>query len=257
MAERRMFHTAVVESDAFLDLPAGAQALYFHLGMHADDDGFVNGPRQIARKLRRPFRELKLLTDSGFLLDFDGIMVLRHWLVGNTLRLDRMKPLNYPNIAQQIYITGNRLYSLQPQGESENLLELRQKKLATKCQPKVREGKVSKGKLREGKVMEDKIKEDNLREHNTAVAVVPEEPELSAAPADTDCEMNYMKGKLGKGVVLLSAQQMEDLLEKMGLDSFDYYVEKLADFLLSRQAKVKNHYATILKWWQEDRGICV
>ena len=49
MAERRMFHSAVVESDAFLDMPAGAQALYFHLGMHADDDGFVNGPRQIAR----------------------------------------------------------------------------------------------------------------------------------------------------------------------------------------------------------------
>ena len=39
MAERRMFHTTVVESDAFLDLPLQAQALYFHLGMHADDDG--------------------------------------------------------------------------------------------------------------------------------------------------------------------------------------------------------------------------
>ncbi len=39
MAERRMFHTAVVESDAFLDLPVGVQALYFHLCMQADDDG--------------------------------------------------------------------------------------------------------------------------------------------------------------------------------------------------------------------------
>ena len=45
MAQRRMFHTDVVESDKFLDLSAGAQLLYFHLGMQADDDGFLIGPR--------------------------------------------------------------------------------------------------------------------------------------------------------------------------------------------------------------------
>ena len=39
MADRRMFHRLVVESDRFLDLPVGAQLLYFHLGMQADDDG--------------------------------------------------------------------------------------------------------------------------------------------------------------------------------------------------------------------------
>lgn len=39
---RRMFHSDIVESDAFLDLPFSAQALYLHLGMAADDDGFVN-----------------------------------------------------------------------------------------------------------------------------------------------------------------------------------------------------------------------
>ena len=54
MVERRMFHTAVVESDAFLDLPPGAQALYFHLGMHADDDG-EQGERRRWRK-QRPAR---------------------------------------------------------------------------------------------------------------------------------------------------------------------------------------------------------
>ena len=39
MAERRMFHSSVVESDGFLDLPVSSQALYFHLGRPADDDG--------------------------------------------------------------------------------------------------------------------------------------------------------------------------------------------------------------------------
>ena len=66
MAERRMFHGAVVESDAFLDLPVGAQALYFHLGMQADDDGFVNGPKQIAKNLNLDVGSLDVLEENGF-----------------------------------------------------------------------------------------------------------------------------------------------------------------------------------------------
>jgi len=249
MAERRMFHSSVVESDAFLDMPAGAQALYFHLGMHADDDGFVNGPRQIARKLRRPPRELQFLVDAGFLLDFDGIMVIKHWLVGNSLKADRMKPLNYPDIAEKIYVTENRLYTLERVESTDNLLKRRTQRLESIRNPKVREGKVKEDKLKEDKVAEDKISEDK-----SADAEFPAEPETATA-ADRNNSLNFMKGKLGKGVVLLTDQQIEDLLEKMGLDSFDYYVERMADFILCKQAKVKNHYATILKWWEEDRSV--
>ena len=161
MAERRMFHASIVESDAFLDLPIGTQALYFHLGMHADDDGFVNGPRQIARKLRRPPRELQLLINTGFLLEFDGIVVIKHWRVANYLRTDRMKPLNYEHIAEQLYVASNREYSLQPQGFSPTLLEIRQPFLTTKCPPNIRE---------------DKIKEDKINQDNTNVAPCEEGP---------------------------------------------------------------------------------
>ena len=64
-----------------------------------------------------------------------------------------------------------------------------------------------------------------------------------------------MGGKLGKGVVLLSEEQMNDLLRQMGLDAFDKYTEKLANFIISNGAKVNSHYHTILKWWKEDMGI--
>lgn len=248
MAERRMFHSAVVESDVFLDLPAGAQALYFHLCMHADDDGFINGPRQVARKLRRPPRELQLLCDSGFLINFEGIVVVKHWLVGNTLKIDRLRPPRYPEIAEKLYIKDNRAYTLEPEPGFENLLRSRLEKLESKRNPKVRKGKVRKDNLRE-----DKIKEDNLREYNSSVDEDPDEPDLAAA--DTDTSLKFMKGKLGKGVVLLSQMQQADLLEKMDIDSFDYYVARLADFILTKQARVKNHYATILKWWEEDRRL--
>ena len=49
MAERRMFAKTIIDSDAFLDMPASTQSFYFHLGMRADDDGFINNPKKILR----------------------------------------------------------------------------------------------------------------------------------------------------------------------------------------------------------------
>ena len=51
MAEKRMFSLSVVDTDWFLDLPLSSQALYFHLNMRADDDGFVDSPKSIIRKI--------------------------------------------------------------------------------------------------------------------------------------------------------------------------------------------------------------
>ena len=61
MAQRRMFTEKILESDAFTDMPLSAQALYVHLNMEADDDGFVNNPKKIARSLGASEDDLKLL----------------------------------------------------------------------------------------------------------------------------------------------------------------------------------------------------
>lgn len=254
MAERRMFHAAVVESDAFLDLPAGAQALYFHLGMQADDDGFVNGPKQIARKLRRPPRELQLLVDNGFLLDFDGVMVLKHWRIANNWKSDRLQLPRYPEYAKKIFLKPTREYTISRVPGSPNLLRLK-KKLIQEYGIQTESQKRREEKKREENKKEKKKIEQSSEEELGFLSEDPEDLEFAAA-TEIDNSLNYMKGKLGKGVVLLTTEQIEDLLEKLGLDSFDYYVEKLADFILVKQAKVKNHYATILKWWEEDRSVC-
>ena len=78
------------------------------------------------------------------------------------------------------------------------------------------------------------------------------EPDKTAAAAER--KLKLLNGKLGKGVVLLSEAQIESLLEQLDIDAFDYYVEKLADFIIKNDAKVKNHYETILRWWREDSG---
>lgn len=64
-----------------------------------------------------------------------------------------------------------------------------------------------------------------------------------------------MDGKLGQGVVFLTEQQIEDLLDVIGLDAFDKYVDKLARFIIKNDANVADHYGTILKWWRQDCGL--
>ena len=86
-----------------------------------------------------------------------------------------------------------------------------------------------------------------------AVADAEEDAALEAAAAEKK-KLRKITGPLGQGVVNLSEEQIEMLLDRMDLDMFDYYVAKLANFILRSGAAVKNHYATILKWWKEDSG---
>ena len=79
------------------------------------------------------------------------------------------------------------------------------------------------------------------------------EPEFAAATADR--KVNVVGGELGKGVVFLSNDQIADLLGRMDLETFNYYVDKLSTFIIRNDAHVKNHYETILKWWREDGAV--
>lgn len=245
MAERRMFHTSVVESDAFLDLPLGAQALYFHMGMHADDDGFVNGPRQITRTIGTAAKNLELLVEKGFLLRFGDVVVVKHWRMANSLKSDRLRPPRYPEIADKLYMLTTKAYTLNGEPGMQTLAEnkrilMEEYRHHLDSQKRRGEKKGEEKKGEEKKVEEKRIEEDGI-------------PAGEGAAATADTVPEFLKGELGKGVVLLSEAQIADLLEKMGLDGFDHYVDKLSDFILKSGAKIKNHYATILKWWQEDK----
>ena len=83
-----------------------------------------------------------------------------------------------------------------------------------------------------------------------AAATTSTTDETAAAAAEKAVRM--VGGELGKGVVFLSNEQISDLLDKLDIDTFDYYVEKLAKFIIRNDATVKNHYETILKWWRQD-----
>lgn len=87
-----------------------------------------------------------------------------------------------------------------------------------------------------------------------AAATANTNDDFTAATAD-EKKMKYFQGELGKGVVMLSVEQVGNLLEAMGLDAFDHYVSKLANFIIKNGATVRSHYDTILKWWKEDSNV--
>ena len=96
MAERRMFAKTIIDSDAFIDMPLSTQALYFHLSMRGDDDGFINNPKKIQRMIGASDDDLKLLILKRFIIPFDsGIVVIKHWKIHNYIRNDRYKPTVY------------------------------------------------------------------------------------------------------------------------------------------------------------------
>ena len=89
MRNKRMFSLDVVDTDSFLDMPVTSQALYFHLGMRADDDGFVSSPKKIAKSSGCNADDLKVLISKGFLIPFSsGVVVITDWKVNNYLRMD-------------------------------------------------------------------------------------------------------------------------------------------------------------------------
>lgn len=90
MRNKRMFSLDVVDTDNFLDMPASAQALYFHLGMRADDDGFISSPRKITNMVNCGVDDFKLLIAKGYLIPFEsGVVVITHWKQNNYIRNDR------------------------------------------------------------------------------------------------------------------------------------------------------------------------
>lgn len=113
MAERRMFAKTIIDSDAFLDMPLSTQALYFHLSMRADDDGFINNPKKIQRMVGGADDDLKVLIAKNFIIPFDsGIVVIKHWRIHNYLQSDRYKPTVYTEEKSRLTLKENKAYTL-------------------------------------------------------------------------------------------------------------------------------------------------
>ena len=113
-----MFAKTIIDSDAFLDMPLSTQALYFHLSMRADDDGFINNPKKTQRMVGCGDDDLKLLIAKNFIIPFEsGVVVIKHWRIHNFIRTDRYKETVYKEEKAMLDTKDNKAYTLcQPLG---------------------------------------------------------------------------------------------------------------------------------------------
>jgi hypothetical protein len=231
-----MFAKTIIDSDAFIDMPLSTQALYFHLSMRGDDDGFINNPKKIQRMIGAADDDLKMLIAKRFIIPFEsGIVVIKHWKIHNYIRGDRKKDTVYPEEMALLVEKKNGSYSLKA---DEPLL-------TDKCQAD--DGQVTDKcphRLGKGRLGQDSLGEERVVE-------VSEMTDSNGTHPQIEC----LKDTLGKGVVYLTPEQDEDLMDKLGFEGYNLYIEKLADFIIKNNAKVANHYQTILKWYEEDTRV--
>ena len=214
MAERRMFAKTIIDSDVFLDMPLSTQALYFHLSMRADDDGFINNPKKIQRMIGASDDDLKVLVMKRFTLPFDsGVVVIKHWRMHNYIRNDRYKETVYQEEKAQLLLKENGAYTqvTTPGIPDDNQVETQ----------------VRLGKDRERR----ELGKDNMEE---------------AQPPKTPRHKYGMYEN-----VLLTDEEYEKLTEEFPHD-YTARIERLSEYIASTGKKYKSHLATIRSWARKD-----
>lgn len=213
-----MFAKSVVESDAFLDMPASAQALYFHLGMEADDDGFLNNPKRVQRSVGAAGDDFKLLIAKGFVIPFtSGVVAIRHWKVNNYIQSDRRKPTRCIDEMSQLETDESRAYVLSTCTDTECIHDVY--RMYTQ---------VSIGKNR------------------------LEEVSGAEAPAKKEKKPKETKHKYGEYAnVLLTDSDLSKLKTEFPAD-WQRRIDRLSEYIASTGKVYKNHLATIRTWARKD-----
>lgn len=209
-----MFSDEITTTDAFLDMPGGSQLLYFHLGINADDDGFISSPKMIMRAIGASDDELKILYAKKFLLPFpSGVCVVKHWRINNQIRKDRYTETVYTKEKTQLFIRDNGSYSFNSEGAlpvPRGHFLASGNQVATVGRPVVA-------------VVEESIVEDSL--------------------------VKESKDKHGEFQnVLLSEVEKQKLVDQIGANGVDVLITELDQYIASTGKKYKSHYATIQTW---------
>ena len=200
MAERRMFSKTIIDSDLFMDLPLEAQALYFHLSMRADDDGFIGNSKKLCRMLGVGEENLAILIEKELLIKFDsGVIAVKHWKVNNLIKNDRYKPTIYQEEKSYLEVENNTYRKCDkkprraPQKAEKTAVEPKWNPSGTHLEPQVRLGKDSIGKDSLDKVSLDKENECASGTVEPCGSLISPEGDSAADAADSAPAENQTK----------------------------------------------------------------
>ena len=117
MGDRRMLTSKVTDDDHFMSLSASAQALYLHLSMSADDDGFCNQVALCMFKAHASVSDLEALLSLRYIYQFEsGVIVIKHWRMANALRKDRYTPTVWQKEFAMLNVKENGAYTMGSDG---------------------------------------------------------------------------------------------------------------------------------------------
>jgi len=223
MAEKRMFAKTIIDSDAFLDMPMSTQALYFHLSMRADDDGFINNPKKIQRMIGSSEDDMRVLCAKSFVIPFEsGVVVIKHWRINNYLRADRYKPTIYQDEMNSLEIKENGSYTKKDDGIP-----------AVYQVVDERETQIS--------IDKDRLDKDSIGEDRKEGA-----PDKPAKP---------QKHKYGEYKhVLLTSDEYLRLCEEWGEPELLRMIKILDEGIEIKGYKYKNHNLALRKWKSNEKN---
>ncbi|QDR72482.1 hypothetical protein FOD75_05005 [Limosilactobacillus reuteri] len=216
MAQRRMFSQKVTETDKFLDMALTAQSLYFHLGMNADDDGFVGNPKSIKRMIGASEDDLKALVEKDYLIVFDdGVVVIKDWLVSNYVKKDRYTPTIYTDDMKLIGLDKNKRYQFVSD------LEPERNQVGTEMSPEcIQDGdKMEPNCIQSGSKNKNQISSENSQSQQ-GQGFNPMEPNWNQNGTEMDPQV-----RLGKDRVKLS--KSKDNLNTTTSTTLNSYYKKL------------------------------
>ena len=216
-----MFSKKITDTDSFLDMSLSAQALYFHLNMGADDEGFVDNVKKIQRSIGASNDDLKILIGKGFLIPFEsGVVVIRHWRIHNYIQADRFQATIYQDEKEQLEFDKSKIASIKPLDQCiQNV---------SKMDTQVRLG-------------EDSLDKDRLDKVNNLYSGEDEKKSLSQIIKSTSVKINDRQ-----------IQQIQEYigLDNMTVDMIDYAIQLTED----AGAESFNYLNKILKSWK-DKGL--
>lgn len=221
MTQRRMFSRKITETDHFLEMPLSSQALYFHLNMGADDEGFIDKAKTIQRTIGASDDDMKLLIAKGFLIPFEsGVVVIRHWRIHNYIQADRFQATIHQNEKEQLEFDKSKIASIKPLDQCiQNVY---------KMDTQVRLG-------------EDSLDKDRLDKVNNLYSGEDEKKSLSQIIKSSTVKINDRQ-----------IQQIQEYigLDNMTVDMIDYAIQLTED----AGAESFNYLNKILKSWK-DKGL--
>lgn len=215
MAERRMFAKTIIDSDAFLDMPHSTQLLYFHLSMRADDDGFINNPKNIMRMIGCKDDDLKILLTKKFLLPFEsGVVVIKHWQIHNYIQKDRYRETKYKEEKAMLQLDENKAYTMKDEACIQNVYNL-----DTQDRDRIEIGK-------------DRIEIDDI-------PAFEEKSSQASAKASKHKHGEYKN-------VLLKDEELQKLKDEY--ENWEELIKYLDEYIEMKGYKAKSHYLCIKKW---------